>query len=182
VKSKAAKQSRWPKPLARDCFAARYDVSAADLARRMRAGRRLIPSGRPLCRTRRAPHFRPRMRAGGGLPCPRHPLGRARLAIAPGTLVVAPTIRACRRRRRAAADAPQLLGIQLVRDVAGTRPVGRVVAVRVAVRAVGRVAISRTVGYAVVHRHPLVRRGCCDRRCWRGGCSGWRGGGSRGGR
>src|ERR1700730_3237622 len=102
----------------------------------------LIPH--PRCRTWPAPHFGPRMRAGGGLPCPRHPLGRARLAIAPGTLVVAPTVgaRRRRRRRRAAADAPQLLGIQLLRDVAGTRPVVRVVAVR----AVGRVAIRRMVG------------------------------------
>jgi hypothetical protein len=128
------------------------------LARRMRAGRGLISLA-----VRRRRHFAGRMRAGRGLPCPRHPLGRARLPVAP----TAPTVRGGRPGRRAAACAPQLLGVQLVRDVARARPVmGRVKAVRVAGRGAGRL---------VARMHPLVRRAGRHRRCWHSGWLSWRG-------
>jgi len=59
-----------------------------------------------------------RMRASRRLPCPRDPLRRARLAVAPAALAKAPAVRACHSWSRAAAYAPQLLGIEPVRDVA----------------------------------------------------------------
>src|SRR6266480_6301566 len=91
-----------PGPKSRGC----RDSLLSHLARRMRAGRGLIPGDPLWARAARS------MRAGRGLPCPREPLGRARLAVARSALVVAPTIRACHPRHRAAADAtPQLLGI-----------------------------------------------------------------------
>ena len=94
-----------------------------------------------------------RMRASRRLPCPRDPLRRARLAVAPAALAKAPAVRACHSWSRAAACAPQLLGIEPVRDVAAAYPMLRLIAVRV--------VIVRVVVRMAVHIHPLVRRGSC---------------------